>query len=499
MGPTPHGAPLCQTDFLVYRIDFPATNGGQALVTFYADPPLSATTPYTATGSGYVNNFSFDTLRLGTDGSVTWGEIRIGTDWTNVVQIVGTPQLPGLPTAVLTAPANFLPIGQTTAVTVSIPNNSTRPLSLVVTNSNPTAFSISSTNAAETSLTFGVGGTNVQTLNVQVLSAGATTLTVVSNSTVNGVSINLASQVSASEEFEYDATADGGLAGNDGGSGFTDLSTDNPWFGGGGVTSPGLTYPGLLTSSNCATVIGATAGGTGNGTRTLSVLNGNYGGAGGGTVWVSFLVQGAFPSTPQYANVTLLLNGASAGFSMGLDTSVPNNGKWGYTGPGAGETGFANSVVPSTNTDLLVYRLDFPTVGSSSLPLVTFYADPPVGSTPPAVPTGLGALNTAITFNGVQIGTDFNMNFDEIRIGGSWAEVVPLAPGAPVLSVVKSGGNQVQISWPTPSAGTYTLMSSSSLNGPWTAAGLTVSTSGGNSLVTDTISGPAKFYRLQKQ
>ena len=221
--------PGSQTDFLVYRIDFPTTNGGQALVTFYADPPLSATTPYSATGSGYVGNFSFDTLRLGTGGSVTWGEIRIGTDWTNVVQIVGTPQLPGLPTAVLAAPANFLPIGQTAAVTVAIPTNSIRPLTMVITNSNPTSFSISSTNATATTLTFGVGGTNVQTLNVQVLSAGAATLTVVSNSTVNGASLNLASQVSASDEFEYAATADGGLAGSDGGSGFTDLSTDNPW------------------------------------------------------------------------------------------------------------------------------------------------------------------------------------------------------------------------------------------------------------------------------
>ena len=488
-----------QTDFLVYRIDFPATNGGQALVTFYADPPLSAIAPYTATLSAYVGNFTFDTIRLGTGGSVSWGELRMGTDWTNVVPIVGTPQLPGLPTPVLATPAVFLTVGQTAAVTVTIPANSVRPLTMLITNSNPTSFSISSTNATETTLTFGVGATNVQTLNVQVLAAGGATLTVTSNSTMNAASITLATQVSAVEEFQYVAAADGGLAGADGGFGFTDTLTDNPWAGGGGVTSPGLTYPGLLTSSNCATVIGTAASGTGNGTRTLSVLNGNYGGAGGGTVWISFLIQGAFPSTPQYAYVTLLNNGVSTSFSMGLDTSVPNNGKWGYQGPGAGETVFPNSVVPSTNTDLLVYRLDFPAVGSSSLPLVTFYADPVVGPTPPAVPTGLGALNSAITFNGVQIGTDFNMNFDEIRIGGSWAEVVPLTPGVPVLSVVKSGGNQVQISWPTPSAGTYTLMSSSSLNGLWTAAGLTVSTSGGNSMVTDTISGTAKFYRLQKQ
>jgi hypothetical protein len=204
------------------------------------------------------------------------------------------------------------------------------------------------------------------------------------------------------------------------------------------------------------------------------------------------LIQGAFPSTPQYANVSLLLNGAGTGFSMGLDTTVPNNGKWGYTGPGAGETGFANSVVPSTNTDLLVYRLDFPPAGSTSLPLVTFYADPVVGPNPPAVPTGVGALNNAITFNGIEIGTDFNMNFDEIRVGGSWAEVVPTLPG---LSVVNVTGGQVRIFWPAGTAN-YDLQSSSSVTGPWTDTGLTISTQNGQYTATDSITGPVKFYRL---
>jgi len=488
--------PGSEADFLVYRIDFPTTSSGQALVTFYADPPLSATTPYTATGSGYVGNFTFDTIRLGTGGSATWGEIRVGASWSNVVQIVGTPQLPGLPTPVLAAPANFLPIGQTAAVTVTIPTNTPRPLSMTITNSNPTAFSLSSTNSETTTLTFGAGSTNVLTLNVQVLSAGASTLTVVSNSTVNEASIHFASQVYAGEEFQYPATADGGLTNYDGGFGFNDSTTNNPWIGGGGVSSPGLTYPGLLTSSNCATVIGTSESGTGNATRNLSVLSGNYGGAGGGTVWISFLIQGAFPSTPQYANVSLLLNGAGTGFSMGLDTTVPNNGKWGYTGPGAGETGFANSVVPSTNTDLLVYRLDFPPAGSTSLPLVTLYADPVVGSTPPTTPTGVGALNNAITFNGIEIGTDFNMNFDEIRVGGSWAEVVPMQPSPqPSLSAVKVSGSQVQISWPTGTA-SYDVQSSASVAGPWTDTGLTISTQNGQDTVTDTITGSAKFYRL---
>ena len=90
------------------------------------------------------------------------------------------------------------------------------------------------------------------------------------------------------------------------------------------------------------------------------------------------------------------------------------------------------------------------------------------------------------------------MNFDEIRIGGSWTDVVPLAPPPPNLNIVRLSANQVQISWPTPAAGSYTLLASSSPSGPWTGAGLSISTSGGNSIATDTIGGSAKFYRLQK-
>jgi len=483
-------SPGSQTDFLVYRIDFPATNSGQALVTFYADPALSTNAPLSPTGSALVSNFSFDTLRLGTGGTVIWGELRMGTDWTNVVPFLGTPAAPALPIPALSVPANFLPVGQDTAVMVSIPTNSSRPLAMTITNSNPASFSLSSTNAEMTSLTFGVGTTNVQTFNVHCLAAGAASLTVVSNSTVNTATISFASQVSASEAFQYDVGTDV-LPGSAGGSGF-DV---NAWAGGGSVASPGLTYPGLLASSNYASIVGTAAGGSGNGTRTLYLSSGNYGGVGGGTVWISFLIQGAFPATAQTAGVALL-NGSATPFFMGLDTAQPNNGKWGYTGTGAGETGFAGSVVPGAQTDLLVYRLDFPSV-AGGLVVVTFYANPAVGANPPATPTGTGA-SYSFNFNGLQLGTDFNMNFDEIRIGGSWAEVVPSLPNL-TLSVAKISSSQVQISWPIPAAGNYTLQSSSSLLGPWSDAGLNITASGGNNNATDTVSGTAKFYRLASQ
>jgi hypothetical protein len=241
----------------------------------------------------------------------------MGTDWTNVVPFLGTPAAPALPIPALSVPANFLPVGQDTAVMVSIPTNSSRPLAMTITNSNPASFSLSSTNAEMTSLTFGVGTTNVQTFNVHCLAAGAASLTVVSNSTVNTATISFASQVSASEAFQYDVGTDV-LPGSAGGSGF-DV---NAWAGGGSVASPGLTYPGLLASSNYASIVGTAAGGSGNGTRTLYLSSGNYGGVGGGTVWISFLIQGAFPATAQTAGVALL-NGSATPFFMGLDTAQP--------------------------------------------------------------------------------------------------------------------------------------------------------------------------------
>jgi hypothetical protein len=480
-----------QTDFLVYRIDFPSTNGGEVLVTFYADPPLNTRAPLSPTGIGYVNAFTFDTIRLGTAGTVTWDEIRMGTEWTNVVPFLGTPAPPSLPTPTLSAPANFVPIGQAAAITVSIPAGTTLPLAMTITNSDPVDFSLSPTNAGSTTLMFGVGSSDVQTLNVQVMSPGSTTLTVVSNASVNSSSVTFATQVLESESFKYAPAADGGLAGDDGGIGFDNTSVDNPWAGGGGVTSPGLTYPGLLTFSNCATI---TAAGTGNANRLLALSSASsFGGTAGGTVWISFLIQGAVFATPQYAGLQLLNSGGQTLF-MGLDTTVPNNGKWGFTGPGAGETGFPNSVAPSTNVDLLVYRIDFPGVGSSSDATVTFYADPVVGPAPPATPTGVGALNNPpINFDEIQMETSTNINIDEIRLGGTWAQVVPMIPS---LSTVRVSSSQVQISWPVAAGNNYALESSPGVAGPWANAGLSVTTLNGQSSALANIGSVPTFYRL---
>ena len=66
---------------------------------------------------------------------------------------------------------------------------------------------------------------------------------------------------------------------------------------------------------------------------------------------------------------------------------------------------------------------------------------------------------------------------------------------APTLRIRATGANVV-IAWPTPSTG-YVLESSSSVLGPWAAAGLTITVVGGENRVTAPATGTV-FYRLRK-
>ncbi|HZR16605.1 MAG TPA: LamG-like jellyroll fold domain-containing protein [Verrucomicrobiae bacterium] len=71
---------------------------------------------------------------------------------------------------------------------------------------------------------------------------------------------------------------------------------------------------------------------------------------------------------------------------------------------------------------------------------------------------------------------------------------VPLP--APKLGITLGQG-KVTITWPA-SASNYILQSSTSVTGGWGPSGLTVTQQNGQNVATDTVSGSAKFYRLQK-
>ncbi|HZI31760.1 MAG TPA: hypothetical protein VFF11_05430, partial [Candidatus Binatia bacterium] len=401
-------------------------------------------------------------------GTFNFDEIRIGTSWTNVVPFVGPPPPP---VPALSPIVKFAPVGQDDVVQLTIPPNvnASSTVNITVTNDNPSAFSLSpGDHPASVTLTFNAGATNVQTFNVHVLAAGSANLTVVSNATINTASTTVGSQVSAYDLFQYNSGTL--LAGVSGGSGF-----GASWTDGTSTASivGGLSYPGLLTSSNAANITV-----NGNGFRALPAT---YGGVGGGTVWVSFLIQATDPaafSSSTYGGLSLFIGGTE-NFFMGLSTYVSgNNGKYGFIDNAGGannQLNFTKSVAPGTNAALLVYRLDFPPTNGGPL-VVTFYANPILGVTPPAIPTGAVSVNS-FTFDTIRIGTGNTMNFDEVRLGGNWGDVV----AAPYLGIKPGAGNSVQVSWPAAvgTVGSPGLNGATDLLGPWTPTGLSVTNQNG--------------------
>jgi hypothetical protein len=83
-------------------------------------------------------------------------------------------------------------------------------------------------------------------------------------------------------------------------------------------------------------------------------------------------------------------------------------------------------------------------------------------------------------------------NFDSVRVPG-----VLVAGLAPSLTVSSAVGNQIRIAWPV-TALSYTLQSSTSVTGGFTAAGLPIAIEGNENVAYDTIGSGARFYRLIK-
>ena len=99
--------------------------------------------------------------------------------------------------------------------------------------------------------------------------------------------------------------------------------------------------------------------------------------------------------------------------------------------------------------------------------------------------TGTANLTNLITVSAAQS--------DAALANNSFSIVTVLI--APTLSIRSFGANVV-IAWPAPSVG-YVLESSSSVLGPWAAAGLTITVVGSENRVTAPATGTA-FYRLRK-
>ena len=209
--------------------------------------------------------------------------------------------------------------------------------------------------------------------------------------------------------------APGPINGTGGGTGF-----GGNYSGAGNVVSPGLNYPGLAS--------------TGNAFSTAGSNNGAFRNLGGpintdaGTVWVSFLTAATQGTAPDYAGLSFFSGGQSTEeIFLGKPFQVNN---YGFDVSNVNAQNSPTAPV-TTTPSLLVYRLNFTPAGDT----IDFYANPVPGAPLPATPTLTfaipeGALADTLTSirmqSGEGAGTANPFLFDELRGGGSFADVTPV-------------------------------------------------------------------------
>ena len=243
-----------------------------------------------------------------------------------------------------------------------------------------------------------------------------------------GIASTAQAQLQAYDPFDYAAGA-GGLTSKNGGTGW---STN--W--GTGVTdivSPGLTY-----SKNGVDL--ATAGNT---TQTTNNNNGNFrtlsaGVQKTGTEYVSFLGKLASGTTGTgYAGVSLFNGTGTEALFIGQPS---DKGDWGIDQ----STGLKTSTVPvDGTTHLFVAQIIFGG-GAGGMDHVNLFVDPTPGLAAPDVAATISADTTrSASFDRVRIQSGNGappINFDEVRIGSSYASVVEAIPEPATLGVLGLGG-----------------------------------------------------------
>jgi hypothetical protein len=215
--------------------------------------------------------------------------------------------------------------------------------------------------------------------------------------------------LTASDEFEYPT---GAAAGRNGGSGFTTGYDPFSAFGSttaGTINAPGLTFPGLLTRGNRYT----TDGNDNAGVRRMPANNGET----PGELWIAFLTSAEPGGQPPYAGMSLV-NGNDEELFLGKPF---NASEYGIDQSGGLQT--AGGAIVSTDTTLLVYRITF----AAGPDTVSMFVNPAPGAASPGQPA-LDASRDNVPFDGVifNSGNTPGFNFDELRIGATYADVTPV-------------------------------------------------------------------------
>jgi hypothetical protein len=219
-------------------------------------------------------------------------------------------------------------------------------------------------------------------------------------------SVVCAADLIAYEGFNYGGTST--LHGLNGGSGFSAAWVKNQQIPT-GVAGPGLTWPNLVTAGNCA--VTPSFGGTAYSiyTRLLSSYS-----APGGVVYASFLFE------------PLPMPGEGGGIEFGPLTGGMIIGAH----PGTGHYGLMDTSFSGVDTGvpmqpnvtaLCVVRIDDNFDGTITYGL---YMNPTVGQPEPAFAEATYTMTGALP-NLVRVMNDGGFATDEIRIGKTWASVLP--------------------------------------------------------------------------
>jgi hypothetical protein len=190
------------------------------------------------------------------------------------------------------------------------------------------------------------------------------------------------------------------------------------WSGGGGdnVVSGSLTYRNLLTSGNSASIDSS-----GSEFRLLGTTEGGP----GSDFWLSFTFNSN--SGGGFAGLSLF-SGGSEQFFVGVV-----NGNYGFHDYTQGGN-FSSSIGSDSTTHFLAVHFSMTGSGTST---ETLYVDP-TGLGAGLAPSGAGDTvvtnsSSPFTFDRIRLG-QFDgavMNYDEIRLGATWADVSPVPePGA---------------------------------------------------------------------
>ncbi len=220
--------------------------------------------------------------------------------------------------------------------------------------------------------------------------------------------LSLSAALSVYEPFNYTAATT--LATQNGGTGFS-----GAWSAATGtstVSAPGLAYSGLTVVGNRATTTAAAT------TQTRS-LSASLGGS-TGTTYFSFLLRPDAATTA--ANAEFGFIGSASSVFVGKAASGNTSNYLLDTTSGSGGTQVASSTAFANGTAvLMVLRADFSGAGNDTFKL---YINPG-NSIEPGTPDATQASFNVGTVSAIQFTGNLGFSFDELKIGSSYADVVP--------------------------------------------------------------------------